>query len=184
MDIAFATGNNGKITEAKEILKNSGIHLIQKDIQLIEPRSESLEKIAIEKAKQACEILKMPVIVEDSGLFIKSLNDFPGTYSHLVYDKISDVGILKLMDNIKDRSTVFKTVIAFASPKRKPITFNGEQKGTIAFEVTGSGGFGFDPIFIPEGEKQTWAENPQLKAKSSHRKIALEKFAEYAKENI
>ena len=184
MDIAFATGNNGKITEAKKIFECFKVHIIQKDIKLIEPRSDSLEKIAIEKAKQACEILKMPVIVEDSGLFIKSLNNFPGTYSHLIYDKISDVGILKLMDNIKDRSATFNAVVAFASPKRKPITFTGEQKGTISFEVKGSGGFGFDPIFIPENEKQTWAENPKLKAKQSHRTIALKKFAMWAKDNI
>ncbi|MCK4550565.1 MAG: XTP/dITP diphosphatase [Candidatus Aenigmarchaeota archaeon] len=184
MDIAFATGNKGKITEAKKILECFKVHIIQKDIKLIEPRSNSLEKIATEKAKQACEILKNPVIVEDSGLFIESLNDFPGTYSHLVYNKISDVGILKLMDGLEDRSAVFKAVVAFTGPKRNPITFTGEQKGIIAFEVKGSGGFGFDPIFIPKSEKQTWAENPQLKAKRSHRKIALEKFANWAKDNL
>ncbi len=184
MDIAFATGNNGKITEAKKILECFKVHIIQKDIKLIEPRSDSLEKIAIEKAKQACEILKNPVIVEDSGLFIKSLNDFPGTYSHIIYDKISDSGILKLMQDVKNRSAIFMAVVAFASPKIEPITFNGEQKGTISFESKGSGGFGFDPIFIPGYETQTWAENPQLKAISSHRKIALEKFAEWAKDNI
>jgi len=184
MKIAFATGNKGKVNEAKEILKQFEIHIIQKDIELDEPRSESLEEIAIAKASQAEKILKMPVIAEDSGLIIKTLNGFPGTNSRWVFDKIGDDGILKLMNDTKEHSAVFKAVVAFKEPGKEPVIFTGTQVGTIANKRAGKGGFGFDPIFIPKGETQTWGQAPELKSKSSHRKVAIEKFAEWAKENL
>ena len=184
MKIAFATGNKNKIKELKHILENTNIQIIQKNIEIKEPRSESLQEIAIAKANYAINKLKMPVIVEDSGLFIETLNGFPGTYSHWVYDKIKNYGIINLMNNIKTRNAVFKAVIVYLEPNKKPIIFAGEKKGTISLESKGIGGFGFDPIFIPDGKTQTWAQNPNSKKQNSHRKNAIEKFVTWAKENL
>lgn len=184
MKIAFATGNKNKVKELKKILKTTDIQILQKDIEIEEPRSESLQEIAIAKANYAINKLKMPIIVEDSGLFIETLNGFPGTYSHWVYDKIGDTGIINLMNNIKTRKATFKAVIVYLEPNKKPLIFTGEKTGTLAPESKGIDGFGYDPIFIPNNETQTWAQNPNLKNQSSHRKIAIKKFATWAKENI
>ncbi|MCK4968699.1 MAG: RdgB/HAM1 family non-canonical purine NTP pyrophosphatase [Candidatus Aenigmarchaeota archaeon] len=184
MKIAFATGNKNKVKEINFALKDTNINIIQKNIDLDEPRSESLKKIAIAKAKQAQKELKIPVIVEDSGLFIKNLNDFPGTFSKWVFDKIKDEGIINLMADFKERSAIFKAVIVYSAPGEKPIVFEGKIEGKISSLIRGKGGFGFDPIFIPKNETQTWAKNPNLKANSSHRKQAIDKFVIWAKESL
>ena len=184
MKIAFATGNKNKVKELENILKNTNIEIIQKNIEIKEPRSDDINKIAIAKANYAIKKLKMPIIVEDSGLFIESLNGFPGTYSHWVYDKIGASGILNLMNKTKTRNATFKTVIAYVEPNKKPIIFTGEKKGTITLECKGNQGFGYDPIFIPDGETQTWGQNQNSKKQNAPRKYAIDKFVAWAKENL
>ncbi|NOR84518.1 XTP/dITP diphosphatase [archaeon] len=184
MKIAFATGNKNKVLELKKILEKTNIQIIQKNIEIEEPRSESLQEIAITKANYAVNKLKMSVIVEDSGLFIDSLNNFPGTYSHWVYDKIGYIGIINLINKIKTRKATFKAVIVYLEPNKKPQIFTGEKQGTIALESKGVDGFGYDPIFIPKNETKTWAENPNSKNQSSHRQMAIKKFTNWATTNL
>lgn len=82
MELLFVTGNKGKLSEIAQFLKGSGVTLIHKHLDLVEPRSESLPEIAKEKAIYALKTLKQPFIVDDSGLFIDCLNGFPGTNSN------------------------------------------------------------------------------------------------------
>lgn len=182
MELLFVTGNKGKLDEIAQFLGNSGITLVHKHIDLIEPRSESLPEIAKEKAKCASNTIKTPFIVDDSGLFIDCLNGFPGTNSSWVFKKIGYAGILKLLEGKKDRSAAFKCAIALTIPGKKIVVFEGAEYGTIANEARGTNGFGYDPIFTPDGRAKTWGEAPEVKNIRSHRQQAIEKMVKWMEE--
>lgn len=168
MELYFATSNKHKFGEASRMLE--GIDL--KHFQFIhtEIRSDSLEEIARDAAQNAFSELGKPVFVEDTGLFIDALNGFPGTYSGWVLGKIGCAGILKLLGDKRDAE--FRAVVAYNDGKGiKP--FLGICKGRIAHKAEGESGFGYDPIFIPEGHSQTFAQNIGLKNKLSHRYVSL-----------
>ncbi len=180
MKIIFCTGNKNKFEEAKKIFEEYNVpaKLVRKNVKLCEIQSESLKEISRVKAISAFEKLHKPLFVEDAGLFIKVLNDFPGVYSSYVFKTIGCKGLLKLLRNERDRSAYFKAVVTFTDGKILK-SFSGICKGSIAKNEKGNAGFGFDPIFIPAGYKQTFAENPELKNKLSHRKMAAEKLAKF-----
>jgi XTP/dITP diphosphohydrolase len=114
-------------------------------------------------------------IIEDSGLFIDPLGGFPGVYSSYILKTLGNPGILRLLGDRKDRDAVFRSCFGHFSTHRGPALIKGECKGRIAFEQRGKEGFGFDPIFIPDGEERTFAEmSVEEKNSISHRGRALE----------
>ncbi len=145
-----------------------------------EIRSDSLEEIAMEAATAAYKTAKKPVFVEDTGLFITALNEFPGTYSAWALGKLGCNGILKLMHGLEDRTAHFGTCIAYTDGKIIK-TFSGKCDGSIAKEKRGNSGFGYDSIFVPDGYKSTFAESISLKNKLSHRYKSLLEFSKYFK---
>ncbi len=176
MDILFATSNKGKAQEAADILANAGIKVRHFPFEYRELRSDSLEEIAKDAVAEAHRRCGKPVFVEDTGLFIDALNGFPGTFSAWVQRKLGNDGILRLMDGAESRSARFETSIAFHDGAG--ITaYTGVCEGAIAREARGAGGFGYDPIFVPEGHSQTFAENIQLKNNISHRYKSLLEFS-------
>ncbi|SES67530.1 dITPase [Methanococcoides vulcani] len=176
--MVFVTGNKGKFGEAKEILAAKEIELIQNTDGYPELQEDDLEPIAAYGAKWAAEKLKHPVMVDDSGLFINTLNGFPGPYSAFVEDNLGNQKVLKLMEGEKDRSAVFKSVIGYCEPGGESSVFTGTVEGKIAFEERGTGGFGYDPIFEYEGK--TFGElGTEVKNTISHRRRALDKFFEW-----
>ncbi|MEM1548990.1 MAG: XTP/dITP diphosphatase [Candidatus Methanomethylicia archaeon] len=182
--ILFVSKNKNKFIEASNILKNYGIKLDWAPFSKMEIQSISLSEIASSAAKNAFETLRKPLIVEDDGLFIKALNGFPGPYSSYVYSTIGLDGILKLMENIKDRECFFESAVAFCNGSLNKV-FLGRVYGTISENIRGQGGFGFDPIFIPRGESITFAEmSLEYKCSISHRAIALKSFAEWFSKNF
>lgn len=176
--IVFVTGNAGKFREVKAMLEARGIEAIQNTDGYPELQEDDLEPIASYGAKWAAEKLKMPVMVDDSGIFIKALNGFPGPYSAFVEDNLGNSRVLKLMKGETDRRAVFKSVIGYCEPGEEPVVFTGEVEGLIAYEERGTGGFGYDPIFEYNG--RTFGEiGDEEKNKVSHRRRALEKFLEW-----
>ena len=122
--------------------------------------------------------------MEDAGLFIKSLEGFPGVYSSYVFFTVGLNGILKLMAGLEaeKRKASFKSVFAFSEPNQEPILFIGECNGLISNEEKGTRGFGYDPIFIAEGETKTFAEmETKEKNRFSHRGKSLELVVNYFK---
>ena len=172
--IYFATGNVHKVEEAKMILAEYGVKLAHLNIQRIEIQSPDLKEIATYSLNQITKDFKQPVFVEDTGLFITRLNGFPGPFSSYVFKTIGNGGIIKLMNGEKDRSAVFKTVIAFKDADNMLKIITGETEGVIARNIRGLG-WGYDPIFIPsEGDGRTYAEMTlQEKNRLSHRSKAL-----------
>ncbi|WP_338099774.1 XTP/dITP diphosphatase [Methanolapillus africanus] len=178
--IVFVTGNAGKFNEIQGILSGFGIEVIQNKGDYPEIQADDLEPIAAASAKAAAEDLGIPVLVDDSGIFIKALNGFPGPYSRFVEDHLGNPRVLKLMDGEQNRDAYFKTVVAFCKPGEEPLTFAGIVEGKIAFEERGTGGFGFDPIFDYNGK--TFGElGTEFKNTISHRRRAIDSFLNYLK---
>ena len=176
--INFITSNLGKVREFKQILEPQ-IKVNHISMSYPEMRSEDSEEIARHSAKELSEKFKKNVVVEDSGLFIKALNDFPGTYSATIHKKIGLEGIIKLMKDIKNRECKYKSAVAHCEPGKKPISFLGEEKGIIANEIRGNFGFGHDPIFIPEGSNKTYGEMKNVEKIKKFRRRGVEKLRKF-----
>jgi len=183
--VFFATGNIHKFNEVRSILSQFGLAVGMLRLKGDEIQSESIREIAEISVKNAYARCRLPIFVEDAGLFIKALDGFPGPYAAYVYHTIHNSGILKLMENKTDRRARFQSVIAYCDQQSpcQPECFIGEVKGEITTDVRekqGKSGFGFDPIFQPEGSLKTFAEmSIEEKNGYSHRAIAIRKFAEW-----
>jgi len=173
-DLFFVSSNNHKYREAKKILDSFGINLGFLKSNLEEIQSNSLHDIAIAKGRDAFSKFKKPIIIEDDGLFINSLDGFPGPYSSYVFKTIGNKGILDLIK--KNRKAKFVSIITYCD-KTILESFDGKQNGTISKTQKGKG-WGYDPIFIPNNFKKTFAELNN-KNELSHRYKALKKFSKW-----
>lgn len=184
MELYFATSNKHKVEEMQSFLRQNGIDLVLKPFgdDVVEPATEKLEDIAAFKAELGMKMVNRPVMAEDTGLFLHALNGFPGPHSKWVHQKLGLEGILQLLQG-KPRVATFRTGVALAIPGQKTVTFIGEMEGTLSDTVRGTEGWGFDPVFIPEGSNKTWAEDYSAKYRDSHRARALQKLVDYLKEN-
>jgi XTP/dITP diphosphohydrolase len=183
--IFFATGNINKFNEVRNILSKSNISVGMLKLKGDEIQSDSLKEIAQKSVIYAYKRCQLPILVEDAGLFIDLLSGFPGPYAAYIYKTIHNNGILKLMDGSKERHAKFQSVIAYCDHETicEPIFFEGEVNGEITLterKEQGKSGFGFDPIFQPNGNEKTFAEMTiDEKSSYSHRAMAIRKFAEW-----
>ncbi|MFZ3054675.1 MAG: RdgB/HAM1 family non-canonical purine NTP pyrophosphatase [Minisyncoccales bacterium] len=170
----FATGNHQKLKEFEDIL---GIKLNHSDLDLDEIQSTEVEEVAKHKVKQVYDLLKEPVIVEDTGLYFEELNGLPGALVKFFVKKLTLEKICSLIKENRKAKAV--TCIAYFDGENLK-TFIGETKGKIAEEPRGTNGFGWDPIFIPEGYDKTFAElADEEKTSKFMRKEAIEKLKEF-----
>jgi len=172
MKLFFVTCNKGKFKEFKQILEPK-IKVEQLEIDYPELRSDDPQEIAKLAAKQLSDKLNKPIVVEDSGLFVKSLNGFPGTSSAYIHKRIGLKGIIKLMKGVKNRGAMYMSAVAYCEPKKPATGFLGTEKGKIAKKIKGKYGFGHDPIFIPEGSKKTYGEMKNYKEIKKFRRKAV-----------
>jgi XTP/dITP diphosphohydrolase len=139
-----------------------------------EIQAESLEITIIPGLEWAMSKFNRPVMIDDSGLFIGVLGGFPGVYSSYVFKTLGNDGILDLMEGKEPRSARFECCIGFKAPGKDPFIAKGIAKGSIATKKSGTGGFGYDPIFIPDGDSRTYAEIAvSEKNRISHRGKAI-----------
>ena len=183
-DLYFITSNKGKHKEVANKLIDSDINVIQKNLGYPEIQANSLKDVVNFGVNHIIKSFHKPFIIEDAGLFIKILNDFPGVYSADVFYKLGCKGILKLLEDFKkDREACFKSVISYVDEDTNIHIFTGECFGMIGFEESGSDGFGYDPIFVPNGENKTFAEmTVDEKNRFSHRGNSLNKLLEFLNE--
>lgn len=198
MKIVFATNNKNKLSEIKAILGDQFEVLSLNDINChvdIPETGSTLEENAVIKAQYIYKNYGLSVFADDTGLEVEALNGAPGVFSARYaggegHD--SEANMKKLLAELNgksNRNAHFRTVIAFI-PCRKnnesaePILFEGICNGEIIKEKRGGSGFGYDPVFMPEGYNETFAElGNEIKNKISHRAKAVENFANYLKEN-
>jgi XTP/dITP diphosphohydrolase len=185
--ITFATSNTNKFREVKSLFDQTSIqlkHLNTTDIRILEIQSSNLEEIATFALKSCIQHFNIDLIfVEDSGIFIKELNNFPGPYSSYVLETIGLKGILTLMSDITDRKAFFQSSIAIKIRKEIKM-FSGVVEGQISTKISSSG-WGYDPIFIPESNGvYTFGELGSQKLKISHRYQATVKLIDYLKNSV
>ena len=177
MELYFLTHNRSKFLEAEEIGKEYSVSIKMIDLEYEEIQDNKLETIALMSCKRVLqekpELENKDFFVEDAGLFVKSLNGFPGPYSSYVFKTIGNEGILKLLKGKEDRRAHFKSVIAYHSKNEIKIHI-GKTEGKINQVTKGEKGFGFDPIFKPDKNDITFAEmSLETKNLYSHRQKSL-----------
>jgi len=178
--IWLVTGNRHKLEEARAAVEPLGVTVEPLDAEKLEIQSESLEEVALHAARIAYASRPKPAVaVEDAGLFVEALKGFPGPYSSYAYKTIGLEGLLKLLEGVERRRACFKSAVALVGPGYERV-FTGQACGSITREPRGSKGFGFDPIFAPEGEERTFAEmSVEEKGRYSHRAKAFRAAAEW-----
>ncbi len=189
MQLIFATHNKNKVKEVKSLIPKTIDLLSLDDINLlteIEETESTIEGNALLKAKTIFEQTGINCFADDSGLLVEALNGAPGVYSarYAGEQKSDEDNIQKLLqtlNNESNRKAHFKTVMALIIDG-KDFLFEGIIHGKIITEKIGTNGFGYDPIFIPDGYSETFAQlNSETKNAISHRGIALQKLLEFLK---
>lgn len=185
--LVFVTNNLHKLNEVSTILENKIELLSLNDINChidIPETSNTLEGNALLKAQYIYSNYKLNCFADDTGLEVEALNGEPGVYSARYAGDIhnSEANMLKLlhnMENKENRQAQFRTVISLILDETE-YQFEGIIKGKIITEKRGSSGFGYDPIFIPEGYDKTFAElGDEIKNKISHRAQAVNKLCKF-----
>lgn len=189
--IVVATGNQHKVEEYKELLADQNVELKSlKDYpncpEVVED-GRTFEENAAKKAVEVCRYCDVPAFADDSGLEVEALNGEPGIYSSR-YAATDAERIAKLLKNLEgkdNRRARFVCVIAIAINGEVIETFEGEVKGTIVDAPRGSNGFGYDPVFQPDGYDKTFAEmTDEEKNKISHRANAVKKALEFIEDEM
>ena len=186
--LVFATNNSHKLSELRQIVGDKFEILSLSDINCHEEIPEthdSFQGNALEKALWIKEHYGYDCFADDSGLEVKALGGAPGVrsarYAGDGHDSAANLQLL--LDNLReatDRSACFRCVIAFVRGNEEPLFFEGCVEGSILEEPVGDGGFGYDPVFVPTGWKESFAEaSPERKNCISHRGKAVKAFIEY-----
>jgi XTP/dITP diphosphohydrolase len=174
MKPVFVTSSAYKLREAAGIL---GLDLDSAEVDVPEIQSLDFGEVAAAKALAAREALGMPpypVIVDDSGLAVGAWGGFPGPLTRWLMKSVGNAGLLRMLAAEEDRSARAVCAVAVADTSGSVHVFRGVVRGEISREPHGEGGFGFDPIFVPEGETRTFAEMGEEKSVDSHRTRALQ----------
>jgi XTP/dITP diphosphohydrolase len=183
--VLFATSNRGKLEEARTVLTLFGLSVAQYDGKGIEIQADTNSEVAAFASRGAAKAAARPVLVEDAGLYVDSLKGFPGPYSAYAFKTIGVAGIIALLrsppsERGMDRAASFVSSMAYCEPLGEPRLFEGSARGTLTTRPRGKRGFGFDPIFLPDGGAKTFGElTLEEKCAVSHRAVALRKFAKW-----
>ncbi|MFD1065412.1 XTP/dITP diphosphatase [Oceanobacillus locisalsi] len=184
--IIIATKNKGKAKEFRAFFDPYDIEAVslldlEEEIPDIEETGESFVENAAIKAEQIANHFQQPALADDSGLIIDSLEGRPGIYSARYAGEPTDdqANIDKILEEMKEvpeneRTARFICVLAIARPGEETMFVTGYCEGHIQLTQSGENGFGYDPVFVPEGYEQTMAElDPDEKNQISHRKMAI-----------
>jgi XTP/dITP diphosphohydrolase len=189
MELCFATNNRHKLEEVTKAFNDNIRILSLKELSVFDELPETqntLEGNALQKAQFVFDKLKIPCFADDSGLEVEALNGDPGVYSahYAGPQRDSDNNIdllLKNLNNIQNRKAKFRTVIALIGLGETTL-FEGSVNGNISHDRKGNGGFGYDPVFIPDGFSKSFAEmSLDEKNTLSHRAIAVRKLVQHIK---
>lgn len=198
MTICFATNNNHKLDEVRNIVGEAHRILSLSEISCFEELAETrdtLEGNSLQKAEYIFEKFNIPCFADDTGLEVEALNGAPGVYSarYAGEQRNSEDNINLLLKKLADksnRSARFRTIITLIGLepdgyRERPVFFEGIIPGEISTEKKGTSGFGYDPVFIPAGFRKTFAEmSMEEKNSLSHRAIAVNELAVYLKNHF
>jgi XTP/dITP diphosphohydrolase len=184
--IVLATKNDGKIAEFKVLLEDFNIEIKSlKDFGPIPPVEEdgqTFEDNAYKKAHFTARVLGFPALADDSGLVVKALNGLPGVYSARyagmeATDEENNLKLLKEMEGVENREAHFMCVLAIAVPRGPALIYEGKCNGIIGESLSGTRGFGYDPLFLYPPLDKTFAQmSMEEKNWVSHRGKAMAEF--------
>jgi XTP/dITP diphosphohydrolase len=182
MKILFATQNEGKLTEANQVLAPFGIEVVSVNIPLMEPDAGTVAEVARVKLKQVMERGYDRIMVDDAGIYFAAYPQFPGVLTKRVYERIGYRGIEKLLQG-ESREAWFEGAVAVCWNGLVK-TFTGITHGKIVDKMSDAivpeTGFPFDPIFIPDGDTRVLKEMPvEERMRYSYRRKALTKMADW-----
>lgn len=190
--LVLASRNPHKIEEMKSLLAPLGIEVLSAqdfpELEEVIEDKDTLECNALKKSRYVAGKTGLPALSDDTGLEVDALNGAPGVWSarYAGEDASYSDNVNKLLAELKDRderTARFRTVMALSRPGKEDLFFEGSCEGHITEEESGDGGFGYDPVFMPEGYDKTFAElSPETKNSISHRGRAMQNFLEYLKE--
>lgn len=198
--IIFASNNRHKLSEITKLAEGLPVEIVSlKEIgwtSEIPEDYDTFEQNALQKAITIFQHTGLSCFSDDSGLEVEALNGLPGVHSARFYlskypdvppqdrDRYNNLLLLEMLQHSTNRNARFRTVICYVEDGH-PHYFEGIVRGTIAYEPVGSNGFGYDPLFIPEGYQITFAQmSSEQKNMLSHRARAMEKFVQYLKNKI
>lgn len=189
LTVIAATGNEHKLRELRSIMEKFGLEVISQkeagfgDIDVVED-GETFEENSLKKASEIMKLSGKICVADDSGLSVDYLDGAPGVYSaRYAGEHKSDLDnnnkLLKELEGVSDRGAKFVSVVTMVYPDGKVLAARGECPGTILTAPRGNGGFGYDPLFLPDGLDRTFAEiDQETKNSVSHRARALAKLEE------
>ncbi|MEM2979503.1 MAG: RdgB/HAM1 family non-canonical purine NTP pyrophosphatase [Methanomassiliicoccales archaeon] len=173
MRFSIVTSNQWKVEEFRNAMEPFGIKLEKNNLDCEEIQADSLQEVVKHCLLDLKERGVKNALLDDSGLFIKRLNGFPGVYSSYIYKTLGCKGILKLMEGENDREAYFECCIGCILNEEE-ILISERTYGRIECEMRGTKGFGFDKIFVTDEERRTFAYMPiEEKNKISHRGKAI-----------
>lgn len=188
--LVLASQNKNKIEEMKALVADLGIEVYSAldfpDLEEVDEDQDTLDGNALKKARYVHQQTELPSLSDDTGLEVEALNGAPGVYSaryagENVSYQDNVLKLLKEMDGEEKRGAQFRTVVALVTEEGE-YTFEGVCKGEIIDQQRGEKGFGYDPVFLPEGFDQTFAElESKVKNEISHRGRAIRKFISFIK---
>ena len=177
MKLSVVTSNLGKLKEFRNALLPAGIEVMHSEEDCDEIQADDLEDVVRHCMNQLKDKGVKDFVIDDSGLFVHALKGFPGVYSAYAFKTIGNPGLLRLLEEIDDRTAHFECCIGCCIGGSGGLVVKERCEGRIIEKGRGEYGFGFDPIFIPEGYDQTFAEMPlELKNRISHRGKAIKSF--------
>lgn len=189
LTVIAATQNKHKLKELRDIMEKFGMEVISQgeagfgDIDVVED-GETFEENSFKKANEIMKLSGKIAVADDSGLAVDFLDGAPGVYSARYAgehksDEDNNNKLLKELDGTENRSAKFVSVVTMVYPDGRVLSARGECPGRIIREPRGDGGFGYDPLFVPDGFDKTFAEiTAEEKNRVSHRAKALEKLEE------
>ncbi len=177
-NITFITGNE---TKADQLARHLDYPVTHQKLDLVEIQSLDLKEIIQHKSKEAYRIVKKPVLVEDTSLTFLSLGRLPGPLIKWFLTELDNKGLCDVLDSFGSRAALAEVCFGLYDGQVLH-TFEGQMRGTISDNPRGDKGFGWDPIFIPDGYTKTWGEmSVEEQAETSMRRIALKKLAQFLK---
>ena len=186
ISITYVSRNKAKIEEATRTLGRFGIQVFSKNLDFLELQDDDIENVVRHKAEEAAKVIKGPVVVDDTGVFLGAYEKFPGVLAGFVLRSLGYKGFLNLLNN-EDRTATMETAAAIYIRDVGTKVFRGTSLGRISLSVHGRGNnaFPFDRLFIPEGETRTFAEMDfEEKCGYSARVRALELLGKYLIEAV
>jgi len=175
MDLRFLTKNDYKLAEFRKLLERSGHVVVKAPFPIDEIQTEDMEALVTDKAVKAFSRVKRPIFVDHTGLQFDFLSGFPGGLTEIFWNKLKNQRLAEIIGRSQQPEATAVTLLAYCDGRTIHL-FKGSIGGTIAPEPRGPEGFQWDPIFIPNGFSETFAEMGERKNDISRRKLAVDKL--------